>query len=553
MKRGKEATQNLSGFLGRFFSPSMDQIESASERVRQRLQAEACATPESGSVRGDAIRLQQGFRYFALAVSAVAVMVVVVLAASLLRFNNARPGTPNSNNSPNLMTLADGSRVEIRPNSEMSVEKAPDGLRIRLTAGSIIVRAAKQAVGHHLYVQTRDVTVSVIGTVFMVKANDQGSHVAVIEGEVRVQQAAVETSLLPGDQMSTNSKLVALALQDEIGWSPEAASYLALLHQSLAQSLTARQAPPRTSSLPGKPQFEEASIRICERDFQTPEGMRGGGSNSFRISPGRLDAFCMTPATLIRTAYGQLTNNQVIPGFRQPALSFNATYGLGQENGTRVRGGPDWVRDDHYTITAVAGGKVDNETLQGPMLMALLEKRFQLKSHIATEQIPVLALTVGKDGLKIKPTNPPSCATPPAPSAGEKEQREFEEEQKTKPMCRIDVQRDGSRIKMTLPRYSLQMLADDLSRRARPNRTPNNAAFAVLNGSLVVDKTGIPNTDTFDFVLEFGAETDNAANPPTPSGPTISEALEKLGLKLEPSKGSREYVVIDQIEKPSPN
>jgi uncharacterized protein (TIGR03435 family) len=38
-----------------------------------------------------------------------------------------------------------------------------------------------------------------------------------------------------------------------------------------------------------------------------------------------------------------------------------------------------------------------------------------------------------------------------------------------------------------------------------------------------------------------------------PLGPTIFETLGKLGLTLERSKGSREFIVIDHIERPSPN
>jgi uncharacterized protein (TIGR03435 family) len=39
-----------------------------------------------------------------------------------------------------------------------------------------------------------------------------------------------------------------------------------------------------------------------------------------------------------------------------------------------------------------------------------------------------------------------------------------------------------------------------------------------------------------------------------PRGPSIFDALEQqLGLKLERAKGSREFVVIDHIERPSPN
>ena len=80
-----------------------------------------------------------------------------------------------------VLALADGSRVEMRSHSELSVERADDGLRIRLSSGGIIVNAAKQRDGH-LYVQTKDMTVSVVGTVFVVNADENGSRVAVVEG-----------------------------------------------------------------------------------------------------------------------------------------------------------------------------------------------------------------------------------------------------------------------------------------------------------------------------------------------------------------------------------
>src|SRR5678816_2838869 len=52
--------------------------------------------------------------------------------------------------------------------------------------------------------------------------------------------------------------------------------------------------------------FEEASVRLCDPDHlpDSVEGARGGGPNSFRMTPGRTYALCMTLATLVRTAYG---------------------------------------------------------------------------------------------------------------------------------------------------------------------------------------------------------------------------------------------------------
>ena len=86
----------------------------------------------------------------------------------------------------------------------------------------------------------------------------------------------------------------------------------------------------------------------------------------------------------------------------------------------------------------------------------------------------------------------------------------------------------------------------------------------------MLNKTGISDTESFDFDVEFGADPDAwvemqqlgfvpgalTLNPLTfkdPLGPTIFDALAKLGLILERGKGSREFIVIDHIERPSPN
>src|SRR5262249_47315033 len=137
--------------------------------------------------------------------------------------------TLNSNGAGAVFGLADGSRVEMRADSELSLERADDGVRIRLSKGSVIVNAEKQRVGRHLFVQTRDVTVSVVGTVFFVNAETEGSRVAVIEGEVRVQQGDTEKKLHPGEQVATSPALAARPVPEEIAWSRHAESHLAAL------------------------------------------------------------------------------------------------------------------------------------------------------------------------------------------------------------------------------------------------------------------------------------------------------------------------------------
>ena len=137
------------------------------------------------------------------------------------------------------VTLADGSRIEMRAQAELTVEREDDGLGIRLRSGDIIVSAAKQRDGH-LYVHTKDMTIAVVGTVFLVNAGSDGSRVAVIEGEVRVRergtpptrsgrQGDVETRLRPGEQVTTSPTIARRPLTEDITWSRNANAHLAIL------------------------------------------------------------------------------------------------------------------------------------------------------------------------------------------------------------------------------------------------------------------------------------------------------------------------------------
>jgi uncharacterized protein (TIGR03435 family) len=429
------------------------------------------------------------------------------------------------------LEFTDGSRVEMNSMSEIALENGADGFGIRVHNGSVIANTEKLEAGRRLYVATRDITVPVVG-VLLVKADDKGSSVGAIKGE---------TSVKP------NQKLDDLALALEIGWSREAAAYLAMMHESVAQKIAAKQsATPaqRGIAAASKPQFDVASIRKCEQDFQAPEGMRGGASNSLRLSPGRLDAVCMTPSTLIRTVFrDDLKNNQGIPTAGKPQMSFNTTYGLGKEDGTRVRGGPDWIRSEHYSISAVAETPFDAQKLAGPMLLNLFEQRFQLKYHIATEEIPVWALEVAKGGLKIKPVAPGSCfpmPVPPPPTVEEFRQLEKDHG----PICGNTT--DGT--KRSFVGVSMSALATELSQNSYiQQRSAPDSQPTPMEGLLVINRTGIADSTLFDFTMNYVVRLSSEP------GPAVFEAVEKLGLKLTRAKDTREYVVIDHIERPSEN
>jgi uncharacterized protein (TIGR03435 family) len=303
-------------------------------------------------------------------------------------------------------------------------------------------------------------------------------------------------------------------------------------------------------------EFEEASVRPCDPNNlpPAPEGMRGGGANSFQMTPGRTHVLCMTLATIIRTAYGyspaQIEIASGGDGRGERGLALTNVYGLGVEDGVRVRGGPDWVRKDRFSIEAIAQGPSDAPTMRGPMLRALLERRFQLKAHIETEQVPAFTLTVAKGGLKIKPVQEGDCVQQPARDPGVPNL--------IRPPSFADVRRG-------VKPFCGTFIGDQ--------NGPNSVFVAggstlgtltLLGGQLgakVLDKTGV--TDKFNFVLEVAIDENTPGRllrfqDPGPSdiprAATIFTAFEEqLGLRLEPAKAPREFLVIDRVEKLSPN
>jgi ferric-dicitrate binding protein FerR (iron transport regulator) len=124
--------------------------------------------------------------------------------------------------------LFEGSQVEMNQRAELSVSASRRDTTIHLDQGSIIVQAAKRHTGH-LYVSAPDCMVAVTGTLFSVNSGTKGSRVAVIEGEVHVKHAGLESILHSGDVVATTQSVGVVPVREEIGWSSDLDHQLALL------------------------------------------------------------------------------------------------------------------------------------------------------------------------------------------------------------------------------------------------------------------------------------------------------------------------------------
>jgi hypothetical protein len=143
-----------------------------------------------------------------------------------------------------VMRLEDGSTIEVKDRSEVSLRRTMSGTTLHVDRGSVIVQATKQngarrtVLGKlarvlHLvpqqwgdfFVETNDSLVSVTGTTFAVNAGTKGSRVSVIEGEVHLDRNGNDKVLRAGDQATTNAIIETVPVKSEVAWSRNAAQY----------------------------------------------------------------------------------------------------------------------------------------------------------------------------------------------------------------------------------------------------------------------------------------------------------------------------------------
>ena len=279
-------------------------------------------------------------------------------------------------------------------------------------------------------------------------------------------------------------------------------------------------------TVPGSParqRYDAASIKRCEPEPAPTSGARGtaGGTNA-AFSPGRFNVPCVTTEQLIYLAYASY-------GARPEEQLLNDDPGTAS-NPQKVRGGPDWVHSssDKYAIEATAPGATERYVLMGAMLRTLLEERFQLKLHREKEEVPMYNLTVARSGFKLKPMKEGDCepddGSPVDPNAA-------------KPRCgNLHMMNVDGVTRWTFGGFTITSLTHSLSRRLKVH---------------VIDRTNIPGS--YIIRLEFQHER-LAGTAPLPQVPSVFTALEEeLGLKLEKTTGPREYLVIDHIQRPTPN
>ena len=195
----------------------------------------------------------------------------------------------------------------------------------------------------------------------------------------------------------------------------------------------------------------------------------------------------------------------------------------------KVQGGPAWIAASRFNIDATiptdavvvqARGMPDAIRL---MMQRLLADRFRFVAHLEQKQQTVYALVVARPHGELGPGLRQSFADCASLVAAARQGAP------APPSSLCGVQYAPGRL--VVGAYLMAQLADTLASSMQ---------------QVVVDHTELKGV--YDIDLAW------AADQATDSGPSLFTALqEQLGLKLQPTKAAVDVLVIDHIEKPTPN
>jgi uncharacterized protein (TIGR03435 family) len=180
-------------------------------------------------------------------------------------------------------------------------------------------------------------------------------------------------------------------------------------------------------------------------------------------------------------------------------------------------GGPNWLESDRFDIVAKSPADTPVETVR-LMLQTLLVQRFKLVTHREEKNTVVYALVVGKKGPHLQT----AAASGP-------------------PVCNPGEGIDGL-FHRTCTNMTMKALAETLPGLARGYFSPDSN---LLRPRAVMDSTGL--TGSYDFRLDWIPQPVDRAD--LAAGPTIFDAVDKLGLKLEERKQPMPIIAIDHVDR----
>ncbi len=233
--------------------------------------------------------------------------------------------------------------------------------------------------------------------------------------------------------------------------------------------------------------------------------------------------------------------------------------------------GPDWLATDRFDIVAKLPDGATRDDVPA-MMQALLVERFKLAAHLETKENPVLGLMLAKGTTKLEEAPAPGPIDLTAPL----KPGETKVDGVDGPII-LSKNTDGSTTYNTGAFGAFTLKVDgDTGEMHMTAKGMSLRGFAMMmttlgggNGRQVVDMTGLSGhynlavdfslSDLVSSLRDSGIEIPVGPRPGTGGGgsaasdpggdSTVSEALAKIGLKLEKTRANVQELMVDHVEK----
>ena len=249
----------------------------------------------------------------------------------------------------------------------------------------------------------------------------------------------------------------------------------------------------------------------------------------------RFDVASVKPSATNDGAFRAVVRPDGVAFSNVPLRSIVAVaHGMGLfEQPWKVTGGPEELMSARFSISAKTSERATPADIRG-MLRALLGERFGLKAREEMREMSVYALTRARPdrlGKDLQPTKAANCLPYWDPVDG---LATFSGVAPSRCPSAVKVNSDGSISKIQIgPIEALMYSLKDIVI-SRP----------------IVDATGLEGW--FEWRLRYQVEPPD--NPDAPPAPFVLDALpEQLGLKLESRRAPIQVLVIDSIQRPTPD
>ena len=255
------------------------------------------------------------------------------------------------------------------------------------------------------------------------------------------------------------------------------------------------------------PVFEVASVRPCDLRISVFQNIPSAGERFYRG--------CASAWSLIGFAY--------------------------DVSSRRLQGVPEWARTERFTVDARTSGVASLADMR-TMVRQLLRERFAFKAHTERRETDAYHLVLSRSNRTLGP----------GARRAEVDCMPFH----TDTQSRTKMPRDASG-KELCPEASMTGTDGEMSIVQWKGMTATHLASRLEErvGRTVIDRTGLEGI--YDFDIRWPSEPPD----PTPGVAQVSGGsqafmaalTQQLGLKLEPARAMVDVLVVDAIERPTPN